>query len=292
MKTDLLSANKRFFSLFLGMVLLFALPEASICVAVSAGFFHKAQQPVSLSHYFQKEHIPLMILTPYNETTGADGPLLVQLKRENNLLKRVLLTGLVVVILMMIAMVFVYRNLHRRQLEVCRQYVSKQQEAERMRTSLEAKKQEAERMRTSLEAKKQELTGQAFALAQSEEFFKNLSNDIRKLLPDEEGETTGKLNSLLTLLKSRENHKEQWKEFEERFNELNDNFLHKLLLAYPNLSPTETRLCAMLRMQLSTKEISNLTNRSLRTIEYTRTNIRKKMGLTPCDNLAKHLMTI
>jgi len=67
--------------------------------------------------------------------------------------------------------------------------------------------------------------------------------------------------------------------------------LNKLLLKkYPNLSLTELKLCALLVLNISSKEIGELTSRSVRTIEFTRLNIRKKMNLSTDENLVKHLI--
>ena len=67
--------------------------------------------------------------------------------------------------------------------------------------------------------------------------------------------------------------------------------LNKLLLRkYPNLSLTELKLCALLVLNISSKEIGELTSRSVRTIELTRYNIRKKMNLSTDENLVKHLI--
>ncbi len=65
-----------------------------------------------------------------------------------------------------------------------------------------------------------------------------------------------------------------------------------LLEKYPDLSPTEIKVCVHLRMNLSSKSIAELTNRSFRTIEYTRGNIRKKMQLDPDENLVKHIILL
>ncbi len=70
------------------------------------------------------------------------------------------------------------------------------------------------------------------------------------------------------------------------------DFSNTLLEKYPELSPTELKICSYLRMNLSSKTIAQVTNRSLRTIEYTRNNIRKKMKLKHQENLIKHLITI
>jgi DNA-binding CsgD family transcriptional regulator len=62
------------------------------------------------------------------------------------------------------------------------------------------------------------------------------------------------------------------------------------LKKYPNLSLTELKLCALLVLNISSKEIGELTSRSVRTIEFTRLNIRKKMNLPTDENLVKHLI--
>ena len=67
--------------------------------------------------------------------------------------------------------------------------------------------------------------------------------------------------------------------------------LNKLLLRkYPNFSLNELKLCAFLVLNISSKEISELTSRSVRTIEFTRYSIRKKMNLSTDENLVKHLI--
>ena len=65
-----------------------------------------------------------------------------------------------------------------------------------------------------------------------------------------------------------------------------------LLKKYPNLSLTELKLCALLVLNISSKEIGELTGRSVRTIEFTRNNIRKKMNLSPDESLVKHLILL
>jgi DNA-binding CsgD family transcriptional regulator len=65
-----------------------------------------------------------------------------------------------------------------------------------------------------------------------------------------------------------------------------------LLEKYPNLSLTELKVCTFLVLNISSKEIGELTGRSVRTIESTRSNIRKKMNLSPDENLVKHLILL
>jgi len=154
------------------------------------------------------------------------------------------------------------------------------------------KQQEHEKAEAELDANRRELTGKALSLARSDEIIRQLKKDIQAALASTENKSCDELRSAMQLLKSKDNGQQLWNEFEARFNELNEGFINKLTNLYPALSPSEIRLCAMLRIQMSSKDIAEITKRSTRTIEYTRTNARKKMGLSVGDNLVQHLLNI
>ncbi len=153
-------------------------------------------------------------------------------------------------------------------------------------------REESEKKQAMLETHQNELTNKAISLIKAEDLIKDLRKDISGIIRHAGHGSPQELKGLLTKIKREEKNNELWDDFASRFNELHDNFITKLLSKYPTLSPSEIRMCDMLRMQLTTKEIAELTRRSDRTIEYTRTNIRKKMKLNSCDNLTKHLLKI
>jgi len=153
-------------------------------------------------------------------------------------------------------------------------------------------KKEQIHAREMLNNNRKELTAHVLSLAKAEEVIRNTNTQINHLIPKVDSETSEQLNTLISNLRSSQNSQKLWREFEQRFDELNNGFINKLLLQYPGLSPTEIRMCALLRLQLSTKDLAELTQRSPRTIEYTRTNIRRKMGLSSTDNLLTKLWSI
>lgn len=81
-------------------------------------------------------------------------------------------------------------------------------------------------------------------------------------------------------------------ELENRITEVNGDFFKNLLVTYPDMKPTELKLCSYLRLNLSTKELAEVLNKSVRTVENTRFSIRKKMGLGPEDNLVAQLIAV
>ncbi|MEH6407879.1 MAG: LuxR C-terminal-related transcriptional regulator, partial [Leeuwenhoekiella sp.] len=85
--------------------------------------------------------------------------------------------------------------------------------------------------------------------------------------------------------------KDNWKVFETNFNEINDDFFHDLLLKYPTLSTKDLKLCAYLKMNLTTKEIAPLMAISVRGVEIHRYRLRKKFNLKAGKNLSKFLIS-
>jgi tetratricopeptide (TPR) repeat protein/DNA-binding CsgD family transcriptional regulator len=154
------------------------------------------------------------------------------------------------------------------------------------------KEQEKEKIEAELESHRRELTGKALSLAKSDQLIKQLKQDIQAVLARSDNKSCDELRSALRMLKTTQNSQVLWKDFETRFNELNEGFISRLTGLYPTLSPAEIRLCAMLRLQMSTKDVAEMIKRSTRTIEYTRNNARSKMGLRVGDNLVQHLLNI
>jgi tetratricopeptide (TPR) repeat protein/DNA-binding CsgD family transcriptional regulator len=74
-----------------------------------------------------------------------------------------------------------------------------------------------------------------------------------------------------------------WEEFESRFHEVHNHFYNHLNEINPDLTLNERRLCAFLRLNMTTKEISSITGQSLRSIDVARTRLRKKINLTNTD---------
>lgn len=86
---------------------------------------------------------------------------------------------------------------------------------------------------------------------------------------------------------------EVWDEFELRFQGVHEDFYNKLRKINPDLSNNERRLCAFLKLNMTTKEIASITGQSPRSIEVARTRLRKKLNLTNSDtSLTDFLLSI
>ena len=81
-----------------------------------------------------------------------------------------------------------------------------------------------------------------------------------------------------------------WKEFEIRFKEVNGTFYDKLTKKHPDLTPNEMRLCAFLKLNMSTKEIASITNQSPASLNVARSRLRKKLNIVHTEaNISQFL---
>jgi len=83
---------------------------------------------------------------------------------------------------------------------------------------------------------------------------------------------------------------EDWEQFEYHFNKVHGDFLTRIRTEFQDLSPNDQKLCAFLRLNLNTKEISNIMSISLRGVEIARYRLRKKLKLSTGQNLSKFVL--
>ena len=94
------------------------------------------------------------------------------------------------------------------------------------------------------------------------------------------------------MLNDDENNEEDWEQFSIHFDQVHSNFLTNLKNKYALLTSTDLKLCAYLRMNLSSKEIAQLMNISLRGVEISRYRLRKKLLIPTDANLYDYLIQV
>jgi len=151
---------------------------------------------------------------------------------------------------------------------------------------------ERETLAKELEIKNKELTTNVIYQIRKNELINSIAE---KLMANSHNFKKENQNLIREIIKDLENTQEEaiWKEFESRFHQVHNQFYEKLNSINPDLSPNERRLCAFLRLNMSTKEISSITGQSLRSIEVARTRLRKKLNLTNSElGLIEHLSSL
>jgi DNA-binding CsgD family transcriptional regulator len=136
--------------------------------------------------------------------------------------------------------------------------------------------------------KSKELVNYTILLRKKNEVLQNIQEILNK-----DGLPENKMKSkVLQIVDQNLSDRKEWEIFQLHFDEAHSDFLKKLKLRHPDLTPNDLRFCAFLRMNMTSKEISFLLNMSLRSIEVKRYRLRLKLGLEHDHNLVDYIMTI
>ncbi|NPD86630.1 hypothetical protein HNS38_17820 [Lentimicrobium sp. L6] len=151
--------------------------------------------------------------------------------------------------------------------------------------------EKALRLQENINHKNRELASNAIVVAQNAEVRNRLSAIIDSLVNVIDEKSVVELNSLLSQISTSQNSK-HWEEFQIRFNEVHQNFYKNITILYPKLSPADKKIAAFIKLGMSSKEISLLTQNTKDSVDVARYRLRKKMNLAKSDNLSSILSKI
>ena len=175
--------------------------------------------------------------------------------------------------------------------EAHRQFEAELQRKEEEKAQLE--KQLASQDEILLQQKR-EMASLSIQSVQNENYIEKLNEEMKRLLLEINVKETEKRKHIKEIISKINQYSTQsnWEEFRYRFENVHDSFFQKLSAQYPDLTTNDQHLCALLKLGLSTKEIAAITFKEVRSIESGRNRLRKKLGLSEKEDLAKFLAQI
>lgn len=203
-----------------------------------------------------------------------------KLKSDNKYLRTIhrykmtVIIGTLLIIILILALIL-YRNKQRNR--------AKLQRLEQEKLIIEK-----DHLQKELEFKNRELTTSVMYLLQKNNFMQRLNDRLKSAIIPLKPEAKKPIADIIKET-DRNIESDTWKEFEKRFNEVHHDFSSKLIKAYPSLSPNELKLCAFLRLNMSTKEIMTITHQSSNSIGVARYRLRTKLGIDRDENLVTYL---
>ncbi|WP_182835566.1 tetratricopeptide repeat protein [Flagellimonas lutimaris] len=159
-----------------------------------------------------------------------------------------------------------------------------------VRQKLKRNKAEKAKLDAELDFKKKELTTHALHLAKKNEVLESIKQKA-EALKKEESVKTGYQNLIRTIdfdLQDDNN----WKNFSRYFEEVHKDFNSNVKARFPEVTPNELRLLALLKMNLSSKEIANMLNISHEGIKKARYRLRKKLNIQTEDSLQDLVLSL
>ncbi len=172
------------------------------------------------------------------------------------------------------------QNLHRLQIRFQLDQERQQKEIYQLR---------AEQYALEVENQRKQLTIMATTLVQKNELIERLKNEVKQISQDISGHCQARFESFVQKLDEGNEREKGWSLFEKQFEMVHQHFAKALSEKLPNLTVTELRLCMLLRVQLSTKEIAKLLFLSPRSVQTYRFRLRKKLRLKSEQGLIQFL---
>jgi DNA-binding CsgD family transcriptional regulator/uncharacterized membrane protein YciS (DUF1049 family) len=134
-----------------------------------------------------------------------------------------------------------------------------------------------------LEFKNQEMTVNVVALMKRNEILTSLQTRLKNIETNASKDDVKKAIRQISTEIGNMTDKDILSEFELRFKQVHKDFYDNLIKNYPDLWPSELKLCALLKLNMTTKEISELTGQTIATIEKARYRLRKKLNINSSD---------
>jgi len=194
---------------------------------------------------------------------------------------------------------FLYLLIKWQKREFARQQLKFQEEQKRLKYIYELEREKNEKEIVQLQNEKlvnemiyknRELADISMHLMERSDALLKVKDELQRLHQKNAGNHD--VQRAMELVNDIEKNDANWEQFAMHFDEINNDFIKKLKLKFPQLTSTDLKVCTYLQLKLSSKEIAQLMNISVRGVEISRYRLRKKLQLTTGQTLNDFLNDI
>jgi len=181
-----------------------------------------------------------------------------------------------------------YRNFYQKQKEKLIEENNLLLEIKELENEQQLMKLRNEQLSQDVDNKNRELAVSTMSLNSKNELLAFIKDDLKKTSQDD----IKNIKSVIRTINDNITEEDSWKVFKEAFDNADKDFLKRIKQLHPLLTPNDLRLCAYLRLNLSSKEIAPLFNISVRSVEIKRYRLRKKMDLQHEIGLVEYILAV
>lgn len=146
---------------------------------------------------------------------------------------------------------------------------------------------EQEKYQAEIEHKSRELLTSAMHIVNKNKTLAEIRDNLRNISTNSENFSQKNVNDLCNDINKTIHVDDDWEQFKMHFDAVNSNFFEKLKDNYPHLTNSDMKVCAYLKINLSTKEIAQIMNVSPAAVHKRFYRLRQKMQLKPNTNLTE-----
>jgi DNA-binding CsgD family transcriptional regulator len=137
-----------------------------------------------------------------------------------------------------------------------------------------------------------ELATSAIFIAQKNKIIGLIRKDVNRYLRKGKVITKGDFVKILKTIDENVKFENDWYRIKAHFEKIHPGFFDRLREKFPKLTPNDHKLCALLCMNLSTKEISQILKITAPSTEISRIRLRKKLSLPKNVNLVQYICLV
>lgn len=151
---------------------------------------------------------------------------------------------------------------------------------------------ERENLEHKLDFRQKELTNLAFFISQRTSIYKEFTKSLKDLKFTDLKALKKNIDHLIKEYTFKFDFNEDVQRFHSNIEDLQSDFLFKIKEEFPHLTDKDVQLAVQVKIKLSSKEIANINNISLNSVEIARHRLRKKLDLDSKDNLVTFLESL
>jgi len=203
--------------------------------------------------------------------------------------------AIIIYILIGIAGIFASLYLFRRRLLRHHNHLNliadEKREAENQHARQEIMKLQNDKLQAEISHKNMQLADSTLSIIRKNEVLIEIKGELEKQKEELGSRYPARyLQRLTTLIDKNISNDNDWEVFEALFDQAHQNFFQRLKQSFPDLTQSDLKLCAYLKLNLSSKEIAPLLNISIRGVEIRRYRLRKRLALVADHNLVEFIM--
>lgn len=173
-----------------------------------------------------------------------------------------------------------------------RLYVRRQQEqfkAAMLEQEQEILRLENEKLEHEIETKNADLMSKALQMGHKNEVMRNIMENLKELKSEQSETNLKKVRTLEKIVNTELQDEDNWQQLNVYFDKVNHNFTERLFKEFPNLTQNDLRLCILIKLNLSVKEMAALLNVSVGGIEKGKYRLKKRLNLGIDEDLNEFL---
>ncbi len=179
-----------------------------------------------------------------------------------------------------------YRRYYRKQRNRLLEENARELKLQELATQKEIIELKNQSLNQDIESRNRELAVSTMNLIKKNSILNDIKTELETITDP------SKIRNVIRVINRNLDNEDDWKFFEEAFNHADKDFFKKVKELHPDLTPNDLRFCVYLRLNLSSKEISQLLNISPRSVEIKRYRLRKKIDLPRNSNLNDYFIRL